>query len=69
MLRRDLPTFRTASDWDIDRRILIALSYVRREVADPDAENALALSDREMDIVLNGASDEDESKDRRFWLW
>jgi GTPase-associated protein 1 len=67
MLSSDLPMFNTAGYWDINRRVLICLSYLRRKVSDAYAESALGLSDHDLQVLFNGASDEEDSKRSRFW--
>ncbi|KVE38059.1 hypothetical protein WS68_24615 [Burkholderia sp. TSV86] len=67
MLSADLPTFNTAGNWDINRRVLICLSYLRRRFADTNVENALGLSEHDLHVLFEGADDEDESKRPRFW--
>lgn len=67
MLSSDLPTFNTAGYWDINRRVLICLSYLRRTVSDVEAEGGLSLSDHDLRVLYDGAADEDKSKRSRFW--
>jgi hypothetical protein len=67
MLSSDLPRFNTAGSWDINLRVLICLSYLRRKISDSDAESALGLSDHDRHVLFNGAADEDDSKGSRFW--
>ncbi|WP_136621693.1 MULTISPECIES: hypothetical protein [Mesorhizobium] len=69
MLSSDLPRFNTAGYWDINRRVLICLSYLRRKISDPDAEGKLGLSDHDRLILFDGAADEDDSKRPGFWWW
>jgi GTPase-associated protein 1, N-terminal domain type 1 len=69
MLARDVPHYNTAAYWDINRRILICLSYLRQTVRDETSEKALSLSDYDRDILAHGAEEEEESKRRRFWLF
>ncbi len=67
MLSSDLPKFNTAGYWDINLRVLICLSFLRRKISDTDAENALGLSDHDLHVLFNGAADEDDSKHSLFW--
>jgi hypothetical protein len=67
MLSSDLPRFNTANYWDINRRVLICLSYLRRRISDADAESALGLSDYDFHVLFNSAAEEDDSKRSRFW--
>lgn len=67
MLSSDLPRFNTAGYWDINRRVLICLSYLRKKISDPDAESELGLSDHDLHVLFDGAADEDDSKRPGFW--
>jgi hypothetical protein len=67
MLSSDLPTFNTADYWDINRRVLISLSYLRRTITDNNVESVLGLSEYDQHVLFEGANDEDASKRSRFW--
>ena len=67
MLSSDLPRFNTAGYWDLNRRVLVCLSYLRRKTTDIVAERSLGLSDHDLHVLFDGAADEDESKRPRFW--
>jgi hypothetical protein len=66
MLTADLPTFNTAGYWDINRRVLTCLSYLRRRIAS-SSESALGLSEYELHVLFKAADEEDDSKRPRFW--
>ena len=66
-LVNDLPSFNSAAYWDINKRILLSLSQLRRSVPDDQALRALNLSPDEMDTVLYGAEKEEERSKSRFW--
>ena len=55
MLLDDLPKFRTAEYWDLNKRILICLSQLRQAAPDEQALQSLSLSDEEVKIVVYGA--------------
>jgi hypothetical protein len=70
MLLNDLPRFKTAAYWDLNKRILVALSHLRARIPyDHKLEKALSLSDEELNTFLNGAAEESERSKARFWWW
>lgn len=69
MLSSDLPKFNNAGYWDINKRILIRLSQLKKSF--PDDAGTLAALDLikdERDTVTYGADDEERSK-KSFWWW
>jgi len=68
MLSSDLPRFNTANFWDINRRILICLSYLRAVAPNFDAEASLGLSKQEKDVLVNGSAEEEDSK-KSWFRW
>lgn len=69
MLSGDLPKFSSVAYWDIDKRILMSLSYLYIKFPDNGALDALRLSSRELNTVLNGANEEMERSKSRSWFW
>lgn len=70
MLLDDLPKFNTAAFWDINKRILISLSQLRKSVPNEQALESLNLSGNDVSTVIHGAEAEEEeerSKSRYFW--
>lgn len=67
MLLSSLPRYNTASYWDVNRRVLICLSFLRKKVRNADAENALCLSASDREVLITGAANEEDSKRFRFW--
>jgi hypothetical protein len=67
MMLNDLPKFNTAAYWDLNKRILISLSQLRRTVPDKRALRSLNLSDEDVNTVVHGATEEDERSKSRFW--
>ena len=67
MLMNDLPRFNSVGYWDINKRILVSLSQLRRSIRDDEALDALKLSRDEMHIVLQGADDEEKRSKSPFW--
>jgi hypothetical protein len=70
MLLKDLPKFKTAAFWDINRRILIALSQLRKSLPDDQALASLNLSGEDASTVIYGAEGEREEEGRsKGLLW
>jgi hypothetical protein len=69
MLSGDLPRFNSVAYWDIDRRILVSLSFIRQRFADDGSLRELNLKPSEMDTVLFGAQVETERSKARPWWW
>jgi hypothetical protein len=69
MLGGDLPRFNSVAYWDIDKRILMSLSYLRQRFPDDKVLRTLKLSEKEMDTVLHGAEEESEWGKNRSWRW
>lgn len=68
MLLHDLPTFNTAAYWDINKRILISLSQLRRSVPNEKVLQSLNLSGDDVRTVIYGAEEEEEERSKtRFW--
>jgi hypothetical protein len=65
-LDNDLPHYSTAAYWDINKRILIALSQLQQSVPNDYVLSSLDLSANEMHTVLRGAKEEEERS--RTWL-
>ena len=67
MLANDLPRFNTAAFWDLNKRILISLSQLRRTMPDDQALAALNLSEEDAHTALHGVDDEEAQSKSRFW--
>ena len=67
MLANDLPKFNTAAHWDINKRILIFLSQLRRFLPNEQALHLLNLSGDDANTVIFGAEKEDERSRSRYW--
>lgn len=69
MLASDLPRFHAAAYWDINKRILLALSRLKQSVPDDQgALHVLDLSWDEMNTINYGADEEEERSKRRWWF-
>lgn len=67
-LSRELPNFYSASSWDINKRVLLCLSKLKRDFGDDYGVLAAAhLSDSEMRTVLQG--EDRQGFKNPFWLW
>jgi GTPase-associated protein 1, N-terminal domain type 1 len=70
VLMDDLPRFRSAAYWDLNKRILLSLSKLHRTFPNEDALRQLHLSESEARLVFFG---EDENDVRnplsRLWDW
>jgi hypothetical protein len=69
MLLSDLPKFKTAAFWDINKRILIALSQLRKSVPDEQALESLNLSRDEMSMVISGDEEEEQERSKSRLSW
>lgn len=70
MLVNDLPKYGLASNWDIDKRVLLTLSFLKRRFPDDQAALlTLNLSSEEMRTVLYGADEEEDRSRFRLWPW
>ena len=58
MLVNDLPKFNGAAYWDLDKRILLSLSQLRKTTPDEAALGALNLSEKDAHTVMCGEEDE-----------
>ena len=67
MLVNDLPKFNGAAYWDLDKRILLSLSQLRKTTPDEEALGALDLSEEDAHTVMCGEEDEAARSKSGFW--
>jgi hypothetical protein len=68
MLLNDLPRFNTAEFWDINKRILISLSQLRKAAPNEQALESLDLAGNDASTVIYGAEAEEEERSKSFFL-
>lgn len=69
MLTADLPRFYAAAYWDLDKRILLGLSRLYKKHPNDQALRDLRLSQKELEIVLEGERDEKRSSIWNPFSW
>ena len=67
MLVNELPQFDSVQYWDLNKRILLALSQVLKSTRDEQGLQAVDLPLADRQTVVHGVEDEDTRSKNRFW--
>jgi hypothetical protein len=69
LLNYELPKFRTAQYWDLNKRIILTMAQFARHSPVQADLKALGFSDEDFDVLYNGLQEEENKTSNPYWWW